>query len=117
MNELMKRYEEETGKIMSHLLRVFQNPSGYSKGELFNVMTELYLYSLNLEAQLTWRPVTQKPAIETEEVLIRKEIGFNGKDIVIIQAIKMNTIGDWKQDVAKFGTAFWLPTPPAPEGE
>ena len=71
MTDLMKRYEKETGKTMSHIMDVFSNADKHSKEELINVMTELFFYSLHLESQLTWRSAINEPPKNEGQQLCR----------------------------------------------
>lgn len=102
MTELMKRYEAETGNSSTTIWR----------GEC-NVSNN---YIEWLEAQLTWRPVTEKPTPEIEEILCKRECRFNGKDFTRLYPTRLNEIGDWEHFVASLEITTWLPIPPMKEG-
>ena len=138
MTDLMKRYEAETGKVMSRLMEIFADAEKHSKEELINVMTELYMYGLHLEAQLTgvlgnktiekfqeiirsqcdeisalkaqltWRPVTQRP---------RKEGWYLCKVHYVNDTIGEETVHFDGENFVFGNVSHWLPIPPAPEGE
>lgn len=61
MTEMMKAYEEKTGKVMGILMQVFDNPDGYSKEEVVNMTYELFFYCLHLESLLTPHDSIQLP--------------------------------------------------------
>lgn len=140
MTELMKRYEAETGKVMSRLMEIFADAEKHSKEELINVMTELYMYGLHLEAQLTgvlgnitiekfqeiirnqcdeisalkaqltWRPVSEKP--ETG-----KRVLYYGTNVDIGEYNGYDEWIDTDGGICPIElTTHWLPIPPAREG-
>ena len=137
MTELMKRYEAETGKVMSRLMEIFADADKHSKEELINVMTELYMYGLHLEnqvldgktiekfqeiirnqcdeisalkAQLTWRPVTQKP--EKADMYFVKARPYTGCESTMIKTAYFDGEQFPWDDIVS-----WLPITTALEGE
>jgi len=138
MTELMKRYEAETGKVMSRLMEIFADADKHSKEELINVMTELYMYGLHLEnqvldgktiekfqeiirnqcdeisalkAQLTWRPVSKGLPEEAGLYFVEAK-PYTGCESKIITTAYFN--GErflWHTVVSYF------PIPTSPEGE
>jgi len=112
MTDLMKRYEAETGKVMSRLMETFANAEKHSKEELINVMTELYMFGLHLESQLTWRPVSEKPD-ESDRYLIKYRQGKIVKRFIA----DYDTVYGWNIPLSDVELIEWLPIPPAPEGD
>ena len=111
MTELMKQYEAETGKVMSRLMEIFADADKHSKEELINVMTELYMYGLHLEAQLTWRPVSKGLPEEAGLYFVEAK-PYTGCESKIITTAYFN--GErflWHTVVSYF------PIPTSPEGE
>jgi len=138
MTDLMKRYEAETGKVMSRLMEIFADAEKHSKEELINVMTELYMYGLHLEAQLTgvlgnktiekfqeiirsqcdeisalkaqltWRPVSEKP--ERLGMYFVECKPYTGWDSTIITTAYFDGERFPWHDVVR-----WLPIPPTKE--
>lgn len=96
--EMMKRYEEETGRKPKNLFMG-------SEESLIHFTRE---YVEWLEAQLTWRPVSEKPEKDGEYfVKFHYVDGEEGMDVCDF------TNGEWFWD----DIISWLPIPPAPEGE
>jgi hypothetical protein len=98
MTELMKRYEAETGRKPKDLFMG-------SEESLIHFTRE---YVEWLEAQLTWRPVSEKPEKDgwylcktqyADDTFGVETVFFNGKNFIYSRVIA------------------WLPIPPAPEGE
>ena len=107
--EMMKRYEAETGKQALTYIMVHVSVDGYDYGEL--VPSEEY--NNWLEAQLRWRPVSEKPK-EGQIVFAMIQTGW-----VVAQYLHGEFYVD---DGFTFGDRIsgvinWLPIPPAPEGE
>lgn len=103
-SELMKRYEAETGKRFSHMQK------RAVEGDINCTMSTGYVAWL--EAQLTWRPVREKPK-EGQIVFVMVSTGW-----VVAQYLDGGfyvddgfTFGDFIS-----GVSHWLPIPPAPEG-
>jgi len=147
MTELMKRYEAETGKVMSRLMEIFADAEKHSKEELINVMTELYMYGLHLEAQLTgvlgnktiekfqeiirsqcdeisalkaqltWRPVSEKP--KPGSYFLCNPIGDSNCPRVQFCYSEIGLHGEvgWDELVKMLKITTWLPIPTALEGE
>ena len=102
--EMMKRYEAETGKSARGEL--------YSGSLKFNIPTNDYIDWL--EAQLTWRPVSDElPSVEKYGDAI---MGRN-KDVDegLVQVDCISTI--WFLDNYERWFTHWLSIPPVPEGE
>jgi hypothetical protein len=101
MTEWMKRYEAETGEYAER--RVWHERE---------FLTDDYIAWL--EAQLRWRPVSEKPK-EGQIVFAKIQTGW-----VVAQYLPDGefyvddgfTFGDMIS-----GVTSWLPIPPAPEGE
>lgn len=94
MNELMKRYEKETGGSSTTIWR----------GEC-NVSND---YIAWLEDQLRWRPTSEKPEKDGEYfVKFHYKDGEEGMDVCDF------TNGEWFWD----DIISWLPIPPVLEGE
>jgi hypothetical protein len=94
--EMMKRYEAERGGIMPCGMEI-QGGFIYSKE-----------YVAWLEAQLTWRPVSERPekdgwylckVLYVNDTIGEETVHFDGERFVFSNVVK------------------WLPIPPAPEGE
>ena len=96
MTELMKKYEAETGKS--------------ARGELYSGSIKLCMptndYIAWLEAQLTWRPVSEKPEKEgwylcktqyADDTFGVETVFFNGKNFIYSRVIA------------------WLPIPLVPD--
>lgn len=98
MNELMKRYEAETGKS--------------AMDELYSGSIKIYMpandYIEWLEDQLVWRPTSEKPEKDGEYfVKFHYKDGEEGMDVCDF------TNGEWFwNDIIS-----WLPIPPVLEGE
>ncbi len=115
MTDLMKRYEAETGKVMSRLMEIFADAEKHSKEELINVMTELYMYGLHLEAQLTWQLVSEKPKENDEDYFTR-----SAKGDVVKMRYHDGMFFIWDDEVSMYflpmdKPKYWLPIPPALE--
>ena len=91
MTDLMKRYEKYIGQRVNWSA----NPIGYTKW---------------LEAQLTWRPVTQKP--EKADMYFVKARPYTGCESTMIKTAYFDGEQFPWDDIVE-----WLPIPPAPEGE
>jgi hypothetical protein len=85
----MKRYEEYVGQRVNWSV----NPIGYAKW---------------LEAQLTWRPVSEKP--EKADMYFAEVRPYTGCESTIITTAYFDGERFPWHDVVK-----WLPIPPAPE--
>ncbi len=100
MTELMKRYEAETGRKPKDLFMG-------SEESLIHFTRE---YVEWLEAQLTWRPVSEKPEnadyylVKTPNFIFKAY--FDGEKFVKV-------VG---QRLVGLLATHWLPIPPAPEG-
>lgn len=105
MTELMKRYEAETGKkaiiALSDTGKNVYRPS----------------YTQWLEAQLTWRPVSEKPTLrEMGHLLCKRNVIFNGKVITrLYPALWGIALEDWEDFVARLEVVAWLTIPPQGE--
>ena len=99
MTELMKRYEAETGNSALE----YMNGFGY-------VSTDAYVTWL--EAQLTWRPVSEKPE-KSDRYLIKYRQGKIVKRFIA----DYDTVDGWNIPLPDVELIKWLPIPPAPEGE
>ena len=97
MTELMKRYEEYVGQRVNWSV----NPIGYAKW---------------LEAQLTWRPVSEKP--EKDGWYLAK---YDTSSEPFVLSYKDGIWFFFDYDICENVIAnpplYWLPIPPAPEGE
>ena len=105
--EMMKRYEAETGKS--------------ARDELYSGSMKLYMpandYITWLEAQLTWRPVTQRPKEESLyflKVILHERTDCEHTEIITRKYTKDLGWGSFFSVTRLLG---WLPIPPAPEGE
>ena len=96
MTELMKRYEAETGCASVAIWR----------GEC--TVSDKYVDWL--EAQLTWRPVTQKPE-KSDRYLIKYRQGKIVKRFIA----DYDTVDGWNIPLPGVELIEWLPIPPAPE--
>ena len=102
MNKLMKRYEAETGEIATW--------NWHDK----EFVTDDYVAWL--EAQLTWRPVSEPPK-EDGDYLCRWE---GTRRFMALYKSKMWFIwdGELEEYIKLVHLPYmWLPIPPAPEGE
>ncbi len=100
MTELMKRYEAETGCAGIAIWR----------GEC----TVSNKYIEWLEAQLTWRPVSEEPE-KGVWVTLRKIL--DGKlDDELVWFYHLEDVADWENLVATLDATHWLPIPPMKEG-
>lgn len=110
MTELMKRYIKETGEsIQIRGTLMGRNYAAWLEKQLYLTVEEVYA----LKAQLTWRPVSEKPK-EGQIVFVMVSTGW-----FVAQYIRGGfyvddgfTFGDFIS-----GVSHWLPIPPAPEGE
>lgn len=100
MTELMKRYEAETGRKPKDLFMG-------SEESLIHFTRE---YVEWLEAQLTWRPVSEKP--ERLGMYFVECKPYTGCDSPMITTAYFDGARFLWYDVVK-----WLPIPPTPEGE
>ncbi len=117
MTELMKRYEEKMDlkkdsiKMQYVYDRFIEGFEEFAQEEYDALQSENAL----LKAQLTWRPVSEKP--EKDGFYFIKCVFYNpniGKIIHILPAEYAN--GEW-QKILRLRVISWLPIPPAPEGE
>ena len=132
MTELMKRYEKETGKPSMrcvtdgiHCVGIdiwhyeyiawLENKvlDGKTIEKFQEIITNQCDEISSLKAQLTWRPVSEKPK-EGQIVFVMVSTGW-----VVAQYLDGGfyvddgfTFGDFIN-----GVSHWLPIPPAPEGE
>ena len=131
MTELMKRYEKETGKSPLLPIRCGNCTSDYiawletkveDEKRHYQQLDEMYIVvsraevnqrkeAEKLKAQLTWRPVSEKPEKDCQCFVSLADGG-------------MVIIGMWKsgdlcieEKYKWLGVKSWLPIPPAPEGE
>jgi len=112
--ELMKRYETEMDEIATW--------HWHDK----EFVTDDYIAWL--EAQLTWRPVTEKPEISDKYYVIRKGFAITFRDICLfmdgewcVNRVSEEHGGEYWQPIEKDNTCpvvLWFPAPiipPAPE--
>ena len=92
MTELMKRYEAETGK----------------KALGGTIPTLMYVFWL--EAQLTWRPVSEEPTLKEMGKILCKN-----NDMKISVELWGIALEDWEDFVKRLNIVSWLPIPPALE--
>lgn len=103
MKQMMKQYKEETGKD-ARVMFIVVNKDESSKEYKF--FTDEYVAWL--EAQLIWRPTSEKPEKDGEYfVKFHYKDGEEGMDVCDF------TNGEWYWD----DIISWLPIPPVPEGK
>ena len=107
--EMMKRYEDETGKRAFAYIMVHIAVDGYD----YRGLVPSEEYTNWLESQLRWRPMSEKPK-EGQIVFALIQTGW-----VVAQYLHGEFYVD---DGFNFGDMIdgvinWLPIPPAPEGE
>ena len=104
--EVMKRYEAETGKS--------------ARGELYSGSIKLYMPTNNyiawLEAQLTWRPASEKPEVDGLYLCRWQKDGY------LVMQYKNGIWLVWDYEAEEYVKSvylpyMYLPIPPAPEGE
>ena len=116
MTELMKRYESDFEKGLIHECYQSWLETEISDNKRYIATLEskivMYEYEIKqLKAQLTWRPVREKPE-ECQRVFMKRgdhychAVFSDGYFINPVDATAINTKG-----------VEWLPIPPAPEGE
>ena len=105
--EMMKRYEEETGKRAFAYIMVHIAVDGYD----YRGLVPSEEYTNWLEAQLRWRPVSEKPK-EGQIVFAMIQTGW-----VVAQYLHgefyVNDGFNFNDMIG--GVKSWLPIPPAPE--
>ena len=110
--EMMKRYESETGK-QSAIVKFMAG--GQALEQKSYPKLGPYVYSMDyiqwLEAQLTWRPVSEKP--ERMGMYLAEVRPYMGNVDVIVTTVYFNGESFLGYD----DVVRWLPIPPAPEGE
>ena len=115
MTELMKRYEAETDEIATW--------SWHNKEFVTDDVLEwasekiqaLDVENAQLKAQLTWRPVSEKPEND-DWVTLRRNV--NGKtDDEQVWFYHLMDVKEWEGLVKTLGATHWLPIPPAPEAK
>lgn len=99
MTELMKRYEAETGKKALVTVKV-----GFA--ELVFPSNE---YTAWLEAQLTWRPVSEKPEKDGLYLIQYSYYNYDTDDDTIHEGYGRYVHGNW----IGVKPLKWLPIPPA----
>lgn len=104
MTDLMKRYEAREGRPPTIFIKEF----GYLFTDSF--VTWLALENAELKAQLTWRPVSEKP--EKADMYFVECKPYTGCGSTIVTTAWFDGEKFPWHDVVK-----WLPIPPAPEGE
>ena len=108
MTELMKRYEAETGEdaIILYEKHISDEFARWVNSKYLALQAE----NAQLKAQLTWRPVSEKP--EKEDMYFVEVKPYTGCESTIITTAYFDGERFPWHDVVK-----WLPIPPAPEGE
>ncbi len=116
MTELMKRYEADFEKGITHACYESWLEAKVLDGKTIEKFQEIIRNQCDeisaLKAQLTWRPVSEKPK-EGQIVFVMVSTGW-----VVAQYLG----GFYVDDGFTFGNfisgvSHWLPIPPAPEGE
>ena len=102
MTELMKRYEAETGCSSTTIWR----------GEI--VASGKYIEWL--EAQLTWRPVSEKPE-KDGEYFAKHDTSDEPSVLSYKDGVWLFFDYDIAENVITNPPLYWLPIPPAPKGE
>ena len=128
MTELMKRYEAETGNEVQsdafaqheiwEYIRWLESQLAEQTLEKFQEIIRNQCDEISaLKAQLTWRPVSEKPKENDEDYFTRSAEG---------EVVKMRYHDGmffiWDDEVSMYflpmdKPKYWLPIPPAPEGE
>ena len=132
MTELMKRYEKETGKPSMqcitdgihcvgidvwHYEYIAWLENQVLDGKTIKKFQEIIRNQCDeissLKAQLTWRPVSEKPE-KDDWVTLRRNV--NGKtDDEQVWFYHLMDVKEWEGLVKTLGATHWLPIPPAPE--
>jgi hypothetical protein len=97
MTDLMKRYEKYIGQRVNWSA----NPIGYTKW---------------LEAQLTWRPVSEKPE-KDGEYFAKHDTSDEPSVLSYKDGVWLFFDYDIAENVITNPPLYWLPIPPAPKGE
>ena len=125
MNELMKRYEAETGKSSTQTITDGLDIWHYEyiewleakvlNGETIEKFQEIIRTQCDeisaLKAQLTWRPVSEKP--EKADMYFAEVRPYLGNVDVVATTVYFGG----ERFLGFDDVIRWLPIPPAPEGE
>ena len=122
MTKLMKRYEAETGnEVQSNAfaqheiweyIRWLESQLTEQTLEKFQEIIRTQCDEISaLKAQLTWRPVSEKPE-EGDRYLIKYRQGKIVKRFIA----DYDTVAGWNIPLSDVELIEWLPIPPAPEG-
>ena len=139
MTELMKRYEAETGNEVQsdafaqheiwEYIRWLESQLAEQTLEKFQEIIRNQCDEISaLKAQLTWRPVSEKPEISDKYYVIRKGFAITFRDICLfmdgewcVNRVSEEHGGEYWQPIEKDNTCpvvLWFPAPiipPAPE--
>ena len=127
MTELMKRYEAETGRkpkdlfmgseeSLIHFTREYVEwlEAKVLDGETIEKFQEIIRNQCDeisaLKAQLTWRPVSEKP--EKDGMYLAKVRLYEGCETLTTKIVHFNG-----EQFPWWDVVNWLPIPPAQEGE
>jgi hypothetical protein len=123
MTELMKRYEADFEKGLTH--ECYQSwleaEISDNKRHIATLESKIGMYEYEikqLKAQLTWRPVSECPSKEGWVLCRRKSkciCGCGRVGIIPYARHWLIAYQTWEEFVKRCNIVEWLPIPPAPE--
>jgi hypothetical protein len=111
--------QEDINEVMANSLKRYQLEhlvfDGGNIESAKRLIRLLQAENTQLKAQLTWRPVSEKPE-KDDWVTLRRNV--NGKtDDEQVWFYHLMDVKEWELLVKTLGATHWFPIPPAPEGE
>lgn len=120
MTELMKRYEAEFEKGLTHACYESWLEYQVLDGKTIEKFQEIIRTQCDeisaLKAQLTWRPVTQKPE-KDGEYFAKHDASDEPSVLSYKDGVWIFFDYDIAENVITNPPLYWLPIPPAGEGE